>query len=163
MIIPPAEGPHPTGVALGRSNTAQQELLHHLGRCRAKQPQEREAVPDEDEPGALKRLLAPARIGDSRRSWLRQQGLGTPASTYSHRSRNPTAGGGSLKSIPEVAVSGAAMKLTHAQHWVGSTRRSEKKWRNKATEGRMPIMASQTKAKTERRVLDSGPRCIMWI
>ena len=68
-----------------------------------------------------------------------------------------------MKSIPEVAVSDAATKLTHAQNWVGSTRRSEKKWRNKATEGRMHIIASQTKAKTERRVMDSGPRCIMWI
>src|SRR3954468_3490130 len=70
------------------------------------------------------------------------RGLGTPTSTYNHRSRNPTAGGGSLKSIPESVVSDAAVKLTHAWHWVGSTRRSEKKWRSKATEGRMPIIAS---------------------
>ena len=68
-----------------------------------------------------------------------------------------------MKSIPEAVVSDAATNLTHAQHWVGSTRRSKKKWRSKATEGRMPIIASQTKAKTERRVMDSGPRCIMWI
>ena len=68
-----------------------------------------------------------------------------------------------MKSILEAAVSDAATKLTHAQHWVGSTRRNEKKWRSKATEGGMPTIASQTKAKTERRVMDSGPRCIMWI
>src|SRR3954464_9836442 len=55
------------------------------------------------------------------------RGLGTPTSTYSHRSRNPAADGGSLKSIPEAAVSDAAMKLTHAEHWVGSTRCREKK------------------------------------
>src|SRR3954469_16830888 len=55
------------------------------------------------------------------------RGLGTPTSTYSHRSRNPAEGGGSPKSIPEAAVSGAATKLTHAEHWVGSTRRREKK------------------------------------
>ena len=91
------------------------------------------------------------------------RGLGTPTSTYSHRSRNPAVGRGSLKSIPEAAVSDAAAKLMHAEHWEGSTRRKEKMWRNKATEGRMPIIAAQTKAKTERRVMDSGPRCIMWI
>src|SRR3954464_11463349 len=44
------------------------------------------------------------------------RGLGTPTSTYNHRSRNPAEGNGSLKSIPEAAVSGAAMKLTHAEH-----------------------------------------------
>src|SRR3954471_12183457 len=91
------------------------------------------------------------------------RGLGTPTSTYSHRSRNPAEGEGSLKSIPEAAVSDAATKLTHAEHWVGSTRRREKKWRSKATEGRMPIIASQTKADTERRLMDLGPRCIMCI
>ena len=55
------------------------------------------------------------------------RGLGTPTSTYSHRSWNLGAGEGRLKSIPEAAVSGAAMKLTHPEHWVGSTRRREKK------------------------------------
>src|SRR3954464_4018499 len=33
------------------------------------------------------------------------RGLGTPTSTYNHRSRNPAEGGGRLKSIPEAAVS----------------------------------------------------------
>src|SRR4051812_45675551 len=44
------------------------------------------------------------------------RGLGTPTSTYNHRLRNPAEGGGSPKSIPEAAVSGAATKLTHAEH-----------------------------------------------
>src|SRR3954464_8336035 len=91
------------------------------------------------------------------------RGPGTPTSTYSHRSRNPTEGEGSPKSIPEAAVSDAATKLTHVEHWVESTRRREKKWRSKATDGAIPIIASQTKAKTERRAMDSGPRCIIWI
>ena len=91
------------------------------------------------------------------------RGLGTPTSTYSHRSRNPAADGGSPKSIPKAAVSDAATELTHAEHWVGSTRSREKKWRGKATEGMMPTIASQGKAKTERRVMDSGLRCIIWI
>src|SRR3954468_19090770 len=46
------------------------------------------------------------------------RGLGTPTSTYNHRSRNPAKGEGSPKSIPEAAVSRAAMKFTHAEHWV---------------------------------------------
>src|SRR4051812_21230006 len=53
------------------------------------------------------------------------RGLGTPTSTYSHRSRNPAEGEGSVKLIPEAAVSGAATKFTHAEHWVGSVRRGE--------------------------------------
>src|SRR3954465_13508729 len=56
------------------------------------------------------------------------RGLGTPTSMYNHRSRNPAKGEGSLKSIPEAAVSGAATKFTHAEHLVRSTRRKEKKW-----------------------------------
>src|SRR3954466_13387718 len=44
------------------------------------------------------------------------RGLGTPTSMYNHRSRNPAEGKGSLKSIPEAAVSGAVTKLTHAEH-----------------------------------------------
>src|SRR3954466_2079958 len=91
------------------------------------------------------------------------RGLGTPPSTYNHRSRNPAEGRGRLKSIPEAAVSGEATKLTHVEHCVGSARCKEKKWRSKATEGGMPTIASQTKAKTERRAMDSGPRCIVWI
>src|SRR3954464_2490228 len=70
------------------------------------------------------------------------RGLGTPTSTYNHRSRNLAEGEGSPKSIPEAAVSGTAMKFTHTEHWVGQTRRREKKWRSKATEGGMPIIAS---------------------
>ena len=44
------------------------------------------------------------------------RGMGTSMSTYSHRSRNPGVDGGTLKSIPEAAISGAAMKLTHPEH-----------------------------------------------
>src|SRR3954467_10315431 len=91
------------------------------------------------------------------------RGLGTPTSMYNHRSRNSAEGGGRLKSIPEAAVSDEATKLTHAEHCVGSTRCKEKKWRSRATEGGMPTIASQTKAKAERRAMDSGPICIMWI
>ena len=83
-----------------------------------------------------------------------EQGLGTPTSTYSHRSRNPLAEDGRPKSIPEAAVSDTAWKLTHHEHYEGPDMRTEKKWRRKATEGAMPTMASQTKAKIARRVTD---------
>src|SRR3954470_14428520 len=55
-------------------------------------------------------------LGTAGKVGFTSRGPGTPTSTYNHRSRNPDEGVGSLKSIPEAAVSGAATKLTHAEH-----------------------------------------------
>src|SRR3954466_11845716 len=68
-------------------------------------------------------------LGTAGKVGFASRGLGTPTSTYNQRSRNPAEGEGSLKSIPEAAVSGTATKSTHAEHWVVSARRKEKKWR----------------------------------
>src|SRR3954471_4433600 len=55
-------------------------------------------------------------LGTASEVGFASRGLGTPTSTYNHRSRNPAEGGGRLNSIPKAAVSGEAMKLTHAEH-----------------------------------------------
>ena len=89
--------------------------------------------------------------------------LSTPTSTNTHHFRNPLTDGESSKSIPEPAVAATAWKLKHPEHCRGLVRCSEKKWRSRATEGGMPTMASQTKAKTTRRETDWGSKCNIWI
>ena len=82
------------------------------------------------------------------------RGLHTLTSTNTHRVRNSLVDGGSSKSIPVPAVAATAWKLRHPEVYRESVRCNEKKWRRSATEGAMPTMASQTKAKTARRVTD---------
>lgn len=83
-----------------------------------------------------------------------RRGLSTPASTNTQRLRNPLTDGESSKSIPELAVAATAWKLKHPERCRGSVRCNKKKWRSKATEGAMPTMASQTKVKKARRMMD---------
>ena len=115
-VFGPLKVPHPARVALERSNATLEELLHHFGRRHVECPQTLEAAPDEGEPGAHEHLVIPARVGYNRQGWVREQGLGTPTSTYSHCSLNLASEGGRPKSIPEAAVSGTAKKLTHPEH-----------------------------------------------
>ena len=88
-------------------------------------------------------------------------GRAPPTSTYTHRVRNPLADGRRSKSILEATVSTTDWKLRHPEHYEGSVRCSEKKWHKRATEGAMPTMVSQTKAKMARRATDWGSRCSM--
>ena len=60
VVFVPRKVPHPTGVALKRSNAALEELLHHLGRYHVEHPQTLEAVPDEGKTGARELLITPA-------------------------------------------------------------------------------------------------------
>ena len=59
-VFLPRKVPHPTRVALERSNATFEELLHHLGRHHVEHPQTLEAVLDEGKPGAHERLMIPA-------------------------------------------------------------------------------------------------------
>jgi hypothetical protein len=62
---------------------------------------------------------------------------------------------------PSVPV--VAMKETQPELWFSLEDQREKRWRKYATDGLMPIRASQVYAKTASKVTDLGCRWMAWI